>query len=136
MNESIISVIAISVTNVITYFLGRVQGRKKTEAEVDIVQLDNLSKVVDFYKETFEDVQREVHKLKNTCTVLSGQVQISNTDREELALQISRLTKQGMDSDVDRKKLSDEIQELRKENTELKKEIIELNQLITKLNNK
>lgn len=115
MKESIFSLVAITLTNVITYFLGKVQGRKKTEAEVDVIELGNLKSIVDIYKGTFEDLKSEVHKLKNTCTTLAFDVHLSNEDRA---------------------KLSSEINELRIENIELKREILQLNQLITVLNNK
>lgn len=67
----IFSAIAVPLSGVITYVLGHIAGAKKEAARVDFLKLNNYQKVVDFYKNTFDDLQNEINLLHKEILKLS-----------------------------------------------------------------
>lgn len=62
--REILSIIAVPLSGIITYVLGHMAGRKKTKAEIDKMELDTYKGIVQFYKDTYDDLEKEITKLR------------------------------------------------------------------------
>lgn len=61
--REILSIIAIPLSGIITYVLGLLAGKRKERASQAALELNNYQQVVDFYKNTFEDLNKEIKQL-------------------------------------------------------------------------
>ena len=80
----VLKLLAIPVSGLVTYFTGHWIGRKKTKAEVDKMEIDNLGAVVDFYKRTFNDLKSELEKLSERCKELTHEIEILRLENVSL----------------------------------------------------
>ncbi len=61
--KDILYSIAVPLSGIITYMLGYLARRRKEVAKLKALELENYQKVVDFYKDTFEDLNRQIKTL-------------------------------------------------------------------------
>jgi peptidoglycan hydrolase CwlO-like protein len=92
--RDILSILAVPVSALITYILGHMAGRKKTEAEVDKIELDNMQEIVAFYKRTFDDLKLELGNVSEKCKNLSAEIEKLRFENVTLKRDIHNLNEQ------------------------------------------
>lgn len=86
--------LALPISGLVTYFMGHYIGRKKTTAEIDKLELDNLSAVVLFYKNTFLDLKAELEILSSRCKDLTEEIETLREENKDLKVSLGAITQQ------------------------------------------
>lgn len=84
--REILSIIAVPLSGVITYVLGYLARKRKENAKSEALELENYQKVVDFYKNTFIDLRKEISDLRKDLVK-------SHEDNMKLKNEVERLNK-------------------------------------------
>lgn len=86
--------LALPISGLVTYIIGHYIGRKKTTAEIDKLELDNLSAVVLFYKNTFLDLKAELENLSLRCKDLTEEIETLRGENRDLKKSLGNITLQ------------------------------------------
>ena len=70
----ILSTLAVPFFGFLAFLIGKIQGRKKNYAELKKVEIDNLESVVDFYKQTFDELKGQLKVVSLRCQELSEEI--------------------------------------------------------------
>lgn len=92
--KELLSVISVPVFALLSYLLGHVFGRKKTIAELEKVKLDNAQQIVAFYKETFNDLEKQLKNVVEKCRALSEEIELLRKENGVLKSNIRQLNQQ------------------------------------------
>lgn len=89
--RDILSLLAVPLVGLITYILGKIDGRKMVRLQNDKLELDNLNSIVEFYKNTFEDLKKELKHVSDKCGALSKEINILRQENVSLKKEIHDL---------------------------------------------
>ena len=87
----ILSTLAVPIFGFLAFLIGKINGRKKTEAELEKIRIENLESVVNFYKQTFTELKDQLVVVSNRCKELSSEIEILREENISLKNEIHLL---------------------------------------------
>jgi peptidoglycan hydrolase CwlO-like protein len=78
---------------VMTFLLGWLSGRKKSEAELEGKRLENLESTIEIYERVHTELKSQLENLSQKCSKLSAQISQLQTENESLKKEIHSLNK-------------------------------------------
>lgn len=85
--RDILSFIMPPILAIIAYLL----GRRKTKAELEKLEIENLHSVVNFYKETFRDLEARLKHVSDECKSLYEEITLLRKENVSLKEEIHAL---------------------------------------------
>jgi peptidoglycan hydrolase CwlO-like protein len=76
--------IALFSGSVITYALGWLAGRKKSNADLEGKRLENLESAIEIYERVHDELKEQLEVLSEKCTRLSTQIEQLQTENKSL----------------------------------------------------
>lgn len=120
--DNILSSLATPVFGFLAYFIGRILGRKKTDAEIDNIKLDNQNKellnsdkLINLYKNSFSILEGEINGLRVKIDCQNEKIDVQTKQIDDQTKQINKQTKEIMDLHVENVLLRGEVKSLRNE---------------------
>lgn len=84
-------IIALLSGNIITFFLGRLWGRKKNKLDEEGKRLGNLETTIEIYERVHNELKEQLSNLSDKCSKLSGQIEQLQSENEKLKKEIHTL---------------------------------------------
>jgi len=86
MQEFIINILSLFFGAAVTFIF----SRKKQEAEITGIQLDNINKAVDIWRNTAEELTAKVDVLTQKCAELTAEVDLLRRENRSLKLKLDK----------------------------------------------
>lgn len=120
--DRILSSLSTPIFGFLAYFIGRILGRKKTNAEIDNIKLDNSNKellnadkLITLYKNSFEVLQGELDALRKKIDCQNDKIDVQTKHINDQTKQINIQTGEIKDLYIENVLLRGEVKKLRNE---------------------